>query len=540
MAMIVIIVGTIYALTVARGYSWMHWGTDAGDLITSVYTFGIPHPPGTPVYVLFAQPFRLLPFGTPAFKINLASTVFGLAAVGLVTKMVWDLTKNFFAALAAGLFLALGPVFWSQSVIAEVYTLNALLSGLVIFAIVRWLISESERWLYAAVFFLGLALANHTTSAMLVPAIFYLVISRLGANLFKPRRIIRLGVGLALGLSPYLYILLRARQNPPLNWGGPDTLARFLAHVTAQEYGKMLFYQSPVLVLDATSSFFVSLVNTFSYIGVLLAAIGLVIARHDFKLKMFTGFVFIFQLLFVSEYKIVNIETFNLIAFWMFAVWVGLGIEVMGELSAELVPWLRKRVSVLFLSLEKPACLGGGRFDYPLADLLLLLPVLALVMIPIWRVRRFYHQIDASSNNEAIAYIDSAVSAVKPNAIVITEGDRFSFTFDYIRWVYPPRDDIKVVGNGMYMQGWRLEQYRRLYPELEFPDKPITKDPRQALDQLFTFIEANIDDHPVYFTLDYPYPEPTVVHRLELDDWVIQSDGVVYEVLGKKSRIYND
>ena len=41
----------------------------------------------------------------------------------------------------------------------------------------------------------------------------------------------------AAGLLPYLYLPLAASQHPPLNWGDPESLPRFLAHVTRAQYG---------------------------------------------------------------------------------------------------------------------------------------------------------------------------------------------------------------------------------------------------------------------------------------------------------------
>lgn len=527
----------VYFLTLARDYTWTHWGSDAGDLIGAVYTWGVPHPPGTPAYVLFLQPFRLIPFGTPAFKTNLASAIFALLATWLLALTVMRLSKgSILASLTAGLFLAFSPVFWSQAVITEVLTLHTFLSGLTIYSLVRWETGGSERWLCLFAFSLGLALANHTTAVMLIPAIGYLLMSRLGTS-FLGRPFLLIAMSLLLGLSVYLYLPLRASIDPPFNWGRPDSLDRFLTHVTAQEYGQMLFYKSPYLVVDAAVNFLASLVRNFSYWGVLLATVGFILNQHQRKFLVFTAFVFLFQLLFLSEYKIPNIETFSLVAFWVFCLWIGLGVWLVGQVSEGFRFRLRKKMPVLLWSIEKPAFLGRGTLDYPLADFLLLLPLLIALVLPVWRLKEFWPSVDASQDREAAVYGEGVFEVLKPGAIVFTEGDRFSLVLDYERWVvHPDRKDVAVMVNGLYMQDWRLEHYRRLYPQLVFPDRPITPDPEEALAALFRMIEANIDNHPVYMTLDYPPPKLHLAQRLVVNDWILQSDGPIYEVLGKVSE----
>ena len=66
-----------YVLTLAPTVTF--W--DAGEFITAAKTLGIPHPPGTPLFVMIAHVWAMLfPLGEYAFRTNLLSAL--LSALG--------------------------------------------------------------------------------------------------------------------------------------------------------------------------------------------------------------------------------------------------------------------------------------------------------------------------------------------------------------------------------------------------------------------------------------------------------------------------
>jgi hypothetical protein len=104
------------------------------------HRLAIAHPTGYPLYTLLARLFASGPWQNVAWGVNLLSAVSAALAVGLVYLIARRLARRLSAVIGA-LALAVSPVFWSQSVVAEVYTLNAAFVALLLWVALRW----SER-----------------------------------------------------------------------------------------------------------------------------------------------------------------------------------------------------------------------------------------------------------------------------------------------------------------------------------------------------------------------------------------------------------
>jgi hypothetical protein len=100
---------------------------DTFEFQVVVPRLGIVHPTGYPLYLLLSKPFTLIPFNSVAWRVNLATAVFGLTAVCLLYLLCWRLTNWPLTSLLAAVIFGLTPTFWSQAIEAEVYTLHSLL-----------------------------------------------------------------------------------------------------------------------------------------------------------------------------------------------------------------------------------------------------------------------------------------------------------------------------------------------------------------------------------------------------------------------------
>ncbi len=169
---------------------------DSGEFLTAAYNWGVPHPPGYPIWAISANIFeRIIPFGNAAWRGNLMSAFYGSLAVGMLTlitckigRRLWNLEafKDFevpgisrdslvlMGGVVAGLVFAFIDTVWSQAVIAEVYTLNGFFFTSLCLLVLRMFDSPKQwRWPCLVGLTFGLGITNHQTLLVSAPAFLY-------------------------------------------------------------------------------------------------------------------------------------------------------------------------------------------------------------------------------------------------------------------------------------------------------------------------------------------------------------------------------
>jgi Protein of unknown function (DUF2723) len=253
---------------------------DAGEFIAAVRTFGIPHEPGTPLYVMMARTWALaLPLVGTALATNLFSAACTAAAGGLLAAFVARVSGSRAIGLASA--LCAGGMFtvWSSATETEVYASVLLLVMLTLNVTERAGRVGDARWRMAAAYALALAVPLHLGALVAAPAAVLLVAERedgtvdwvAGARLAAVL-LFAAGVGLAsvpvvasgacalamvvlvagraqrresaativvalLAISALAVLVVRARFDPWLNEGAPATLRSLWDVVGRRQYG---------------------------------------------------------------------------------------------------------------------------------------------------------------------------------------------------------------------------------------------------------------------------------------------------------------
>ena len=177
---------TAYTLTLAPTVTL----EDSGELVVAADYLGVPHPPGYPIWTLLAWFFQWIfhpvtYYGqpNPAWAVGFMSAFFGAAACAMLAMLVsrsgYDILRgirgfsnrltpqtesllSWVGGVAGGLLFAFSSVLWSQSVIVEVYSLNAFFLCLILLLTYRWMCRPHEdATLYIVAFMFGLGLTNH-------------------------------------------------------------------------------------------------------------------------------------------------------------------------------------------------------------------------------------------------------------------------------------------------------------------------------------------------------------------------------------------
>lgn len=205
------------------------------------------HPPGHPLPSLIGRACALLPLGTIAFRVGLASALAGAAAAAQAARLgrlvagrsrlpaQSDARIDELLGAAAGLTFGLSYAAAFQAVRPEVYALSALLVLTSAYELARYDEDRDRRRLLTAALAAGLALSNHHLLALTfaVPA----------ALVFAPRVGWRsagraLAVAAATLAAVWAYLPLRAARHPLVNWGAPTTAARMYWTLSARAFQK--------------------------------------------------------------------------------------------------------------------------------------------------------------------------------------------------------------------------------------------------------------------------------------------------------------
>jgi hypothetical protein len=419
-AILVISLSVVYLPTLAPGLTWANHGADGGDLIAAAATGGVAHPGGYPTYLILARLFQFIPIGSLAFRTNLMSAVFAVCAALLVYEIV-NTAHNRIAALTAAYAFGLSPLFWSQAVITEVYTLHVLFIALFLLFIVK----DAHHFLFGLTF--GLGLGNHITTFFLLPLLYH------REKKFLHQRI----TGLTLGALVYLTLPLRAMSHPPVNWGDPVTLKNFLWLVSGNLYQGQLFASTSTPLLGKLQTSAALFFEQFGIIGLLVGFIGLVAFHKPTRLNYGMFWVALAFFLFPLAYETRDSFVYLLPVFLCFSIWIGAGLAGLMDAAPRINP------------------------------------ALALMLLALIGIRAGWHwsQVDASHDARAENFGRAVVSTVPQNAIVFAEGDQAALALWYYHYALKERPDMAVIATDLLPNEWYQQTLRRNYPALNLPDE---------------------------------------------------------------------
>lgn len=484
---------------------------DSGEFITAIHALGSAHSPGYPLFLLFAKPFTWLPFGSIAFRVNLATAFSAsLACLGvflLVRRLLderacfpdgslHELARNG-AALAGALLFATSPRLWLQTNHDKPYPLLAFLVALTFLFLVRWREDlkagkEQPVWWYGIGFLAGLASGAHQTIILLVPAWLLFVLFTDPRLLLRVRELFLTMACALAGAAVQLYLPLRAATAPLQNWGDPSSLSHFLWHLLRRGYPEEPHPRDLTLLLQQLGGF--SIPHEFGWIGLLF---------------LIAGLVFCWQ----CQRPLVIALCAALLSFW--GVIVGVfnprpeSIFLTEEFYTPLYLLSAALIAVgLFAVLKRGIAASEVPQKYTALHRVLLL--LFLLLLPAFQLVMQYRANDQMYNYIAQDYGMNTLRSLPEESVLFTWGDSGAFPLWYLQSVERLREDLDLPHIPHLVFDWYQRELPRLQPAF------AALQPRQAgAEQLFVKLAGKLRtgrpivmDYSTRHSVSWGLPEP--------------------------------
>jgi len=452
---------------------------DSGEFALAAGSAGIPHPPGSPTWVILASLFRhLVPFLEPARAANLFSGWMGAltlsllaAAAGVWSKALFPNNCCHVAVWTAPLLLLHSRSFLEQSWTAEQYTLmTALMSLLLLVAATGptsvGFAADSENptsiWpkypFFALLGFLwGLAMGNHLSQVALAPFVALAIIfSTLPGK--KWRLIVRhsgaTALGTLMGLLVYMWVPLRSASEPILDWGNVQSLDRLWWALTRQEWTRRPLSEAPSgFVLEWLLTY--DLLGEIGLVGFMLSLGGIIVLVQKGRryLAQLGALVIPYLLLMafghmqqanidIAYIRQYGVGDWHLPLYMAGALSGAIGVAQMQQHLLKKLPWKGRRISSI---------LGVA------AVILILFPTLHSVS-----------KYSLRGWTEPQEFIADLLSPLPARNVVLPTGDSIAFMLAY-HSIYGPSNRVPV-----YLSAGQLVQMTR--PGAERPWGPEAKE----------------------------------------------------------------
>lgn len=183
----------VYFSTMAPSVSY--W--DCGEFIAVAYRLGVPHPPGSPLFLLLGRIISMFPLSPDiAFRVNIMSPIVSAFAVMFLYLIIvqvithWkgkivettDALIVFGSGVIGSLTFAFTDSHWFNAVEAEVYAMSTFFTAIVVWLILKW--SEKadneghERYILIIAYMIGLATGLHLLNLLTLPFVALIIYFR--------------------------------------------------------------------------------------------------------------------------------------------------------------------------------------------------------------------------------------------------------------------------------------------------------------------------------------------------------------------------
>ncbi len=485
----------VYIQTMARSVPYI----DGGELTTDLWTLGIAHPTGYPLYTMLGYLFVHIPIlPEVAMRANLFAALCTSVAAGIVYLVFFRAQVVFgsaaekrgqksghgkgsqasrqqspidtefvrWSSLIAAFVLAFSLTFWQESTRVESYSLQLILFSLIMFTWIGLYATPTKSRAFIAGLVLGLGFTNHMTTILTLPALIFLAVLKYRDTRFSPKLILYTVFGGVLAGLLYLYLPIRASQHPIMDWGNPDTLKTFIWQVTGKQFNTWMFSSFEVFKHQFWV-FFSSLYAEYR-IALPFVIVGMIVSFAYYRrLFWWAILLLIGDLVYATNYSIHNISSYFLLAYISLALFAAIGFRYVIQ---RFVPQKRLKAAALAALLIFPGFSGIMNFS----------------------------RVDSHNDFAVEMYTRDILTSVPHNSVILSfQWDDWVSGSLYYQHVDHVRPDVIVIDKELLRRSWYAAQVHERYPFL-FP----------AADPIYRAYQDNLR----LFENDLPYDPNSIQH----------------------------
>ncbi len=167
---------------------------DCGEFIACSYTMGVPHPPGSPLFLLLGKVMSMLPIASDiGLRVNMLSVLFSAFSLMFLYLSISRFIRIYrgpdqtwldsfivgMGSLIGTLALGFSYSFWFNAVEAEVYAASTFFTAIALWLILKWTDHADQPWgdkiLLILAYSVGLATGVHLLNLLAVWTIFQIM-----------------------------------------------------------------------------------------------------------------------------------------------------------------------------------------------------------------------------------------------------------------------------------------------------------------------------------------------------------------------------
>ncbi|XP_060557049.1 protein O-mannosyl-transferase TMEM260-like isoform X2 [Ruditapes philippinarum] len=471
-------------------------GGDSGELIVAAHELGVAHPPGYPLFTLLLwSTFKIIPFGTVAWRANLLNAVLSAGATFVFSLTLYRYTRSIGLCIIGATMWSFNELTWTWSTTTEVFSLNNLCIACLLYLMVQFESTDTHRKCkvaYMGSFMCGISLCNQHTSVVYVAVIAVWVLYELIIiKELTVKVLLFVSFSFLFGLVPYIYLPLSSWfHSARYTWGNQSSIEGFMKHLLRQEYGTFSLAKegdgSQHNILDGLRVYGWHVLSEFTVIGAVLVAAAVlysIMEKRRCSSLLVTMVMCLLYLILFSWRANLNLDNQLFLGvverFWMQSDMIIVLLAVVG-------------LSAIFRSIETWLTSKSRA----VIELTMAVAVFAMYM------GKNFSNCNQGTNTVVAEFGSRLYHNMPQNALVLTVGDLPSNVLRYLYLCEDDRPDVTVLDQELMTYPWYVPMLRHTYPNVTFPGHHMEAqtgilDNGQQVFNFKTFLDANINRRPI-------------------------------------------